>query len=474
MIEDSPGTISLQELCRKLEQGTTTSRQLVDTYLARIGDPAGEGSRSFLQVAAERARSEADAVDAKRRNGVTVPPFAGIPIAVKDLFDVEGEVTTAGSRVLASSPPASGDAACVGRLRQAGMIVLGRTNMTEFAYSGLGINPHYGTPRSAWKRVEQRIPGGSSSGSAVAVADRQAFVALGTDTGGSCRIPAAFSNIVGYKPTADAIPLDGVTPLAGSLDSVGPLAESVATCRAVHDLMAGGDPEAVRAELRQQSAPAEINVGGLRLALLTTTVLDDLDSEVDTQFERCLAALSTAGVGIVEQQLPELNRLASVNRNGGLAAGEAYRWHQGMLAAAGEVYDPRVRSRIEIGADVSDADLADIAAFRRDLATSFVAASAGFDGWIMPTVAMVPPRLGDFPEYDGGSDDFYRQMNLRALRNTSIGNMLDACAISLPLCRADDRTEAPAVGMMLMAPGLSDQHLLAVAEALEPIAASVA
>lgn len=464
---------SLAEMCRSLEQGEVTASQLVDHYLQRIDDPAGEGRRSFLNVCHDRARSEAGEIDRRRAEGHPVGPFAGIPIAVKDLFDVEGETTPAGARVLAQNPPAEADATCVARLRQAGMIIVGRTNMTEFAYSGLGLNPHYDTPRSIWRREEGRIPGGSSAGSAVAVADRQAVAGLGTDTGGSCRIPAAFSNIVGYKPTARVVPLDGVVPLAPSLDSVGPLAESAITCGAVHRLLAGERPSRVRAALDEHAA-GSVEPAGVRLALLNTMVLDGLDSEVEDAFERALSVLSAAGVEVVEQGLPKLDDLASVNSNGGLAAAEAYRWHEDLLGQAADQYDPRVRIRIEAGSAVTDTALAAVTEYRADLISSFAGASDGFDAWVLPTVAILPPRMSDFPAFDGGTDDFYRQANLAVLRNTSVGNMLDSCAISLPLCHSNDRAEAPPVGLMLMAPGMADNRLLAIAEALEPICRQVA
>jgi aspartyl-tRNA(Asn)/glutamyl-tRNA(Gln) amidotransferase subunit A len=229
---------TIRELAADLAAGQVTARELVDECLVAIEDPAGEGSRAFLSVAAERARATADGYDTIRAGGGALPPFAGIPLAVKDLFDVAGEVTTAGSIALADRPPAETDAPAVARVRAAGFIPLGRTNMTEFAYSGLGLNAHHDTPRSPWDRATGRIPGGSSSGTAVAVADGMAVAGLGTDTGGSCRIPAAFCGVVGYKPTAARVPREGVTPLSFSLDSVGPLARTVDCCAILDDILA--------------------------------------------------------------------------------------------------------------------------------------------------------------------------------------------------------------------------------------------
>src|ERR1700754_2002827 len=213
-----------------LDARRITARALVDDCLAKIADTEGEGARTFLHVDAEAAIEAAEAMDRLREVNAAPSPFAGIPISIKDLFDIKGQVTRAGSRALEDSAPAAAAAPVVARLRRAGFVVIGRTNMTEFAYSGIGINPHYGTPKSAWQRNVGHVPGGSSSGAAVSIVDGMAHGALGTDTGGSCRIPAAFNGIVGYKPTPRRIPLDGGVPLSFSLDSFGPLARSAECC----------------------------------------------------------------------------------------------------------------------------------------------------------------------------------------------------------------------------------------------------
>src|SRR3954453_18180071 len=213
-----PEMPTLASLAADLEGGRTTARALVDECLAKIADNDGEGARAFLHIDTEAAIEAAEAMDRLREVNAAPSPFAGIPISIKDLFDIKGQVTRAGSRALEDSPPASADAPAVARLRRAGFVVIGRTNMTEFAYSGIGINPHYGTPKGAWQRSVGHVPGGSSSGAAVSVIDGMAHAGLGTDTGGSCRIPAAFNGIVGYKPTQRRIPLDGTTPLSFSLD----------------------------------------------------------------------------------------------------------------------------------------------------------------------------------------------------------------------------------------------------------------
>src|SRR5437868_14139840 len=223
---------TLAALADDLGSGRTTARKFVDGCLARIADKSGEGARTFIHVDAEAALEVADAMDRLRKANAAPSPFAGIPVSIKDLFDIKGQVTRAGSRALEDSAPAEADAPVVARLRCSGFVVIGRTNMTEFAYSGIGINPHYGTPKSAWNRKEGHVPGGSSSGAAVSIADRMAYGALGTETGGSCRIPAAYNGIVGFKPTQRRVPLDGAVPLSFSHDSFGPLARPVG-CRAV-------------------------------------------------------------------------------------------------------------------------------------------------------------------------------------------------------------------------------------------------
>src|ERR1700735_3301636 len=265
-----PNTPTLATLAEDLASGRSSARQLVDEFLARIADPSGEGARTFIHVDAKAALEAADAMDHLRKANAAPSRFAGIPISIKDLFDIKGQVTRAGSRALDDSPPAEADAPVVARLRRAGFVVIGRTNMTEFAYSGIGINPHYGTPKSAWQRSVGHVPGGSSSGAAVSVADGMAYGALGTDTGGSCRIPAAYNGIVGFKPTQRRVPLDGGVPLSFSLDSFGPLARSVGCCAVLDAVLADQSVAAV--------TPRPIK--GMRLAVPTTIALDDLDDAV--------------------------------------------------------------------------------------------------------------------------------------------------------------------------------------------------
>lgn len=439
---------AIEDLAQSLADGHTTSRALVEEAAARIADPAGEGGRAFIKVHAEQARAAADAVDTARRVGLAVGRYAGIPIALKDLFDIAGQPTPAGSKVLADAPPARANAPVVQRMLNAGFIVMGRVNMTEFAFSGLGINPHYGTPSSPWDRDAARIPGGSSSGTAVAVADGMAAAGLGTDTGGSCRIPAAFCGVVGYKPTARRVPINGVLPLAPSLDSVGPLAPSVACCATIDAILAGEEPVDL--------VPAPLS--GLRLVVPENVVLDGMDATVAAAFDRALSVLSGAGAHVTRARFAAFEAIAAVNANGGYAAGEAYAWHRALLASKGAGYDPRIRVRIMRGESMSAADYLGLAPARARIIAAFDASTRDFDCVVMPTVPIVAPRIADLDD-----ERDYNRINLHILRNTALGNFLDRCAISIPCHRAG---EAP-VGLMLMGETMGDARLFRIAAAVE-------
>ncbi len=459
---------TIRELAADLADGKRTARGLVDECLAAIDDPAGEGSRAFIHADGDAARAVADGYDAIRSAGGTLPPFAGIPIAIKDLFDVAGEVTGAGSTVLTDRAPATIDAPVIARMRAAGFIPVGRTNMTEFAYSGLGLNAHYDTPRSPWDRATGRIPGGSSSGTAVAVADGMAVVGLGTDTGGSCRIPAAFCGIVGYKPTASRVPLDGVTPLSFSLDSVGPLGRTVDCCAIVDDVLAGGSglvPDA--------ATPVE----RLRLGVVRDLMLDDADPEVVEAFEAAVAALAAAGVTVVDVAFPELHDIPHLYRSGGLAAAEAWAWHRELIETRGDEYDQRVRTRIEPGAAASAEYYIEVLQGRKRLIALAAERLAGLDAFVSPTVPILPPAIASFDDDDR---QHYTTQNLLTLRNTSVGNFLDTCSVSLPLgpsvgagvAAGGSVATAPPVGLMLTGRPLGDVELLAAARTVETVLAA--
>lgn len=441
---------TLASLARDLEAGTTTSRRLVEECLARIAEPHGEGSRVFLKVHAESARAAADYHDRLRALGVTASPWAGIPLSVKDLFDIAGDVTTAGSKALAGEPAASADCAAVARLRAAGFIPIGRTNMTEFAYSGLGLNPHYGTPLNPFERPRGRAPGGSSSGAAVSITEEMAYAALGTDTGGSCRIPAAFCGTVGFKPTACRIPVSGVFPLSPTLDSVGHLAASVGCCATLDAVLTNTPP-----------APLELaGLRGLRFALPTRYALDSLEAHVARSFERAIEDLREAGAAVEEIPLAELDELPELNRKGGFSGAEAYAAHRERIESQGALYDPRVLVRILRGREQSAADYLDLIRARADLQRRVAAPLAPFAAVLLPTTPIIAPLLEDLQ-----TDEGYMRANQMALRNTSVANFLDRCAISIP---CQEPGTAP-VGLMLMGPQGADRRLLRLAAAVEAI-----
>jgi aspartyl-tRNA(Asn)/glutamyl-tRNA(Gln) amidotransferase subunit A len=444
------GNPTLAALADDLAAGRTTSRKLVEECLSRIADPAGEGERVFIHVDREAALQAADAMDALRRAKAEPSRFAGIPVSIKDLFDIKGQVTRAGSRALEDSAPAEADATVVARLRRAGFVVIGRTNMTEFAYSGIGINPHFGTPKSTYNREVGHVPGGSSSGAAVSIADRMAYGALGTDTGGSCRIPAAFNGIVGYKPTQSRVPLDGGVPLSSSLDSFGPLANSVACC-AILDAVLADEP------IAQLAARP---VKGLRLAVPTTVVLDDLDDAVAKTFERTLETLSKQGALFERIEFPEFLDVGLIGAKGGFAAAESYAWHRYLLTSKGDVYDPRVSLRILRGETITAAEYIDMLTGRRSLVARAAARIALYDALVMPTTNNTPPKIADLAD-----DQVFTRENLRALRNCTMINMIDGCAISLPAHRAG---EAP-VGLMLAQSSGNDRKLFEVAAGIEAV-----
>ncbi len=439
---------TIDAAARDLDAGRTTSRALVEACLARIADPAGEGARAFVAVYAGQARAAADAADLVRQSGRAASPWAGVPFSLKDLFDVAGEVTTAGSRVLAGDAPAVRHAESVRRMLAAGLVAVGRTGMTEFAFSGLGLNPHSGTPSSPWDRATGRIPGGSSSGAAVSVADGMAFAALGTDTGGSCRIPAAFCGVVGFKPTARRVPLAGAFPLAPSLDSIGPLGRSVACCATVDALLAGEAPP----------ADAGLAVSGLRLGVTQGAVLEGLDAQTAASWDRALRRLEAAGARVTALEVPVFADIARSQANAVMVTAEAYAVHRARLRDSGDSFDPQVRARLQRGEGFGAADYIDALAVRARLRAAMDGLSAPFDAVMLPTVPIAAPSIRSL---DDPAE--YVRVNQLVLRNTALANFLDRCAISVPCHRAGD---APA-GLMLVGETMGDRRLLAVAAAVE-------
>lgn len=436
----------LAEWTKRLADGSCTAVELVaDAFASGAGDLA-------ILIAADHDAAHADAAEADRlRANGDKRPFLGVPITIKDNFDVTGQATTAGSLRLSRSAPAVSDAAAVARLKAAGFVVLGKTNMTELAFSGLGLNPHFGTPENPRFPNERRIPGGSSSGAAVSVALHLVPAALGTDTGGSVRIPAAFCGLVGFKPTARFVSRSGVVPLSTSLDAVGVIAGSVADCRIVFGL--------IRDEPTDQKTikrgPADI-----RLGVVTNYVREGEQAEVGSAFEAALSRLDTAGVSITRIEVAALDDIRKIAPRASFSAVEAAGRHASYLEADGDARDPRVLSRVLPGLDVDRDEYLAMTWRRSAFSDAFNEVADKFDALVWPTVPIVAPRFDDLQ-----NDADYYATNLLVLRNSSIANLADGCAISLP-CQLSD---APPVGMTLAAAGGSDDALLDVAAAIERI-----
>jgi len=424
--------------------------------LAAIAAPGGEGALAFTQVYRQTAHAEAAAADRRREHGSSSSGIDGMVIAVKDLFDVQGQITWAGSRVLQNAPPAKMDAPAVARLRAGGGVIIGKTNMTEFAFSGIGLNPHFGTPANPYGRdVLRRIPGGSSSGAAVAVSDGMAEIGLGTDTGGSVRIPAALCGLIGWKPTARRISLDGVWPLAPTFDSVGTIAASVRLCADADAVLTG-----VAADDSSSSPVDSRSLNRLRIARLRGYVESELDPLVAQSYELALGRLAAAGVRVLELDMPELGQVSRQQPGVTMTTYEAFQTHAALLDKYAELYDPRVRARLELGRQITREQYDAAADLRRQLQLAFGKALQGFDACVYPTVKITAPPFAAFE-----SDADYVAINRALLRNTSLLNLLDGCALTLP---CQEGNQAP-VGLSVAGPGGTDQRILAVAQALEPI-----
>jgi aspartyl-tRNA(Asn)/glutamyl-tRNA(Gln) amidotransferase subunit A len=373
--------------------------------------------------------------------------LAGLPFTAKDLFDVERQPTPAGSVVLAHATAAQADAVVVARLRAAGGVLTGRTNMTEFAFSGVGVNPHHGTPANAADAATPRIPGGSSSGAAVSVATGAAFIGLGSDTGGSIRIPAALNGIVGFKSTARLVPAVGALPLSTTLDTVCAMTRSVRDAILAHEILAAR-------RVTRGAAP----VGAYRLAVVKNVFFEDIEPSVARAFDDALRALRAAGARIEEITLPELADLQGINATGGFSAAESYAWHRLLLERSGAGYDPRVAQRILRGAGMKAHEYIDLLNARRTWIARVEASLSGFDAVLSPTVPITAPSIASVAPGAEHDAEFFR-VNGLLLRNPSIVNMLDGCAISLP-CQAAG--ELPA-GLMLWHAAMHDDAVLAIA-----------
>jgi amidase/aspartyl-tRNA(Asn)/glutamyl-tRNA(Gln) amidotransferase subunit A len=440
----------LPDLCAAAQAvagGQVRAADLLDAAIAAADAPAAH--HAYVRRFDTTARAAAAAIDAQRAAGAPVPPLAGLAVSVKDLFDVAGVPTTAASRSLADAPPAAADCPAVARLRAAGAALTGHTNLTEFAFSGIGINPHHGTPANAATAAldaTPRIPGGSTSGGAVTVACGAAWAALGSDTRGSIRVPAALHGLVGFKNTQALTPLDGCLPLSFTLDTACAITRSVRDAVRMHEILA-----ARRVNLRGRPVEA------LRLALPAGEWLDGLDATVAGAFHRALRRLRDAGAAIVDLRLPDGPNPALAS--GRLSAAEAWAWHRGRLERRAADYDPRVLARVRMGRDIGAADYIELLQQRRAWIAGVEAAARAFDAFVCPTVPVVAPPLAPLL----ADDEAFFAANALLLRNPSLVNYLDGCALTLPM---HGPGELPA-GLMLFGVHGADDTVLDAALAVE-------
>lgn len=438
--------LPVKALRRQLDRGEITSKQLLEAALNRIEAAPDQGQRIFTRVYTDTAQASAQAQDLLLDAMPPLSPAAGIPVSIKDLFDVKGEETLSASPVRNPGGPSQSDALVVTRLRAAGAVIVGRTNMTAYAFSGVGRNLHHGTPGNP--HDESRIPGGSSSGTAVSVGAGMVTAGIGSDTGGSVRTPAALCGLVGFKPTQRRIPMQGVRPLSWSLDSIGPIATTVDCCHIFDQIMAGEPP----AEL----APAAVE--GLRIGVPDRVALDDLEPEVATAFEQSLAALSRHGAKVHEIKLTEVDEMFELGGVSRIIIAEAYTSLRREIDEIRSATESVLGERLAAGADISAADYIETMRSRAQLIESISRTLTPIDVLAMPTVPLLAPTIDSLEE----SEEFLRANRL-LIRNTSIANFFDLCSISLPA-----KTEGVLpVSFMLTAPAMHDKRLLSIAKAVE-------
>ena len=442
---------SLIERLAQLQRGETTSEELVHEALQGAQAPAA--AHVFTHLFADTALEQARAADAARRaasSGSNLGAMHGLPITIKDNFDVCGHTTMAGTVVCEGEAAATQDAPAVSRLRQAGAVMLGKTNMSEFAFSGVGFNPHYGTPRNPSDATVTRVPGGSSAGAAVSVALGLAVAGLGSDTGGSIRIPAAVCGLVGFKGSQLRIPLQGVMELSRSLDTAGAITRTVQDSLWIEGVMS-----------QQPLHVSAANLRGMRFAVPQTLMLDDMEPAVAQAFARALSRISAAGAEVVDISFAELADIAPRSMPGGFSPVEGYAAHHARIARAPDRIDPRVMARMTLGQGVSAVDYIGLIDRRREWIAQAQTVLHGFDAVLCPTVPLLAPELSPLV----ASDDAFFKANRLLLRNPSMINYMDGCAFSLPCHQEGDLP----VGLMVSSLHGQDAHLASIALALEPL-----
>jgi aspartyl-tRNA(Asn)/glutamyl-tRNA(Gln) amidotransferase subunit A len=439
------------QLSAKLRKGKIDAVELTEEVLADIA--ASDDQAIFIDVLADRARSEAKAARRRLKAGNPLSVLDGIPIGWKALFDIEGQVTTAASVVLKSNPPAAKDASLVAAGKSAGLIAIGTLNMTEFAYSGIGLNPHYGTPRNPNDRKVHRSPGGSSSGSAVVVAKGLLPVAMGTDTGGSIRIPASFNGVVGYKSSTGHYAMDGVFPLARTLDTLGPLAQTVEDCVLVDAILRGQ----AKPKIKPVSPKGQIFI------VPDNIVFDGIEPAVQANFEAALSRISKAGGKIKHKAFPVFEALLDLIKNRGhLLGAEALHLHWNRVNGPDAArMDQRVVQRIKMAEKMTAVDLVEVMLRRQEL----IAECNELIGDAIVVCPTTPHVAMDIAPLEASMDEFFR-VNAKTLRNTMLGNFLDWCGLSIP--SGKDRDDMP-TGFLLSAQHGRDAEVLSMGLALEAI-----
>lgn len=441
-----------RELGGLFERGKADPREVTEDFLARAAAEDPE-HRIYVSLLGPRARAEAAAAADRAKRGLRRHALDGVPLSWKDLFDTGGAATTAGSLPLKNRVPAH-DAEVLARATRAGAVCLGKTTMTEIAFSGLGINPKFGTPANACDEKIERVPGGSSAGAAVSVARGLAAGAIGTDTGGSVRIPAAWNGLVGLKTTAGRLPLTGTVPLSPTFDTVGPLAKDVADAAAMFALLDG----------KQARGVESFDLGRAVFWLPGGIGWSELGEGVAAALEAAIRRLVKAGARIVERPLPELDEvheLAWDPKASRLVADAYAQWGEMLRANKPDIYPP-VHDRVMAGEALTAGDVVRADLKRAEIRACYLAATAGVDAVLMPAVAISPPPIADL--IDGG--DAYGKANRMALRNTTIGNQLGLCAITLP---AGYDGQGLPVGLMLQAAPYTEEKLLRIAHAVEKV-----
>ena len=425
-----------------------SSRARLEQALSNIADPGGEGARACLTLYKGSATAAADAADKRAREGISLGPLDGKIITIKDLFDVAGEVTRAGSKILADEgKPAVADAPVVARLRRAGAVIVAKTNMVEFAFSAIGTNPHYGTPGNPADR--SRVPGGSTSGGAVAVADGMCELTIGSDTGGSTRIPAALCGITGFKPSKQRVPTEGAFPLSFTLDSIGPMAGNVKDCADADAVMAGEEPESLH----------PMPLGAIRFGIAQGLPLTGLDSVVNERFSSTITALGKAGLVLRDARIPLIDEMSALVKSGWLPPPEGLSIHQERLKRRPQDFDPNIRIRFERAATMPAAHYISTLQEHNRLIRAMHERLADLDGLVMPATPIVAPTIAEVSDAA-----VFTEKNLLLLRNTAIANCFDLCAITLPI----PGNELP-VGLMVVSRNGDDRKLFRIALALEAI-----